>query len=55
MPAKANATRIWAAAPALLEALEALMPLGDMHTKDDWAVDFDKAEAAITKAKKGAA
>jgi len=37
----------------VVERLEALMPLGDIHAKDLWADDFDKAKQALTHARGG--
>ena len=45
----ANA-RLIAAAPVLLAACKELTPLGDMHTKDEWADSFVRLELAISQA-----
>jgi hypothetical protein len=33
----------------LVKAAEALVPLGDMHVKDDWATDFERLERALLR------
>jgi len=36
----------------LAKAAEALLPLGDMHVKDDWAADFERLEQALLRVPK---
>ncbi len=42
--------RVLDAVEELVKAAQALLPLGDMHVKDDWAADFERLEQALLRA-----
>ena len=41
--------RVLDAVEELVKAAQALLPLGDMHVKDDWAADFERLQQALLR------